>query len=110
MNYLIIGASSGLGRDLAYIFAKNSHNLTLISRDERDTQALKADIENKFNSKVNIDVLDCSSSEKVNNFIKSNLTNLRNIDGVLFPIGMIFEGIVEDSMNIYPRWSPPNQI
>ena len=34
MNYLIVGASSGLGRDLAYIFAKNSHNLTLISRDE----------------------------------------------------------------------------
>ena len=52
MNYLIVGASSGLGRDLAYIFAKNSHNLTLISRDKRDTQALKTDIENKFNSKV----------------------------------------------------------
>ena len=70
MNYLIVGASSGLGRDLAYIFAKNSHNLTLISRDKRDTQALKTDIENKFNSKVNIDVVDCSSSQKVNNLYR----------------------------------------
>ena len=91
MNYLIIGASSGLGRDLAYIFAKNSHNLTLISRDERDTLALKADIENRFNSKVSIGAVDCSSSEKVNTYIKTNLDNLKNIDGVLFPIGMIFE-------------------
>ena len=91
MNYLIIGASSGLGRDLAYTFAKNSHNLTIISRDERDTQALKADIENRFDSKVNIDVVDCSSPEKVNTYIKSNLTNLKNIDGILFPIGLIFE-------------------
>ena len=91
MNYLIVGASSGLGRDLAYIFAKNSHNLTLISRDERDTLALKADIENKFNSKVSIDVVDCSSSEKVNAYIKSSFANLKDIDGVLFPIGMIFE-------------------
>ena len=91
MNYLIVGASSGLGRDLAYIFAKNSHNLTLISRDKRDTQALKTDIENKFNSKVNIDVVDCSSSQKVNTYIESNLINLKNMDGILFPIGMIFE-------------------
>jgi len=91
MNYLIIGASSGLGRDLVYTFAKNSHNLTLISRDERDTRALKTDIENRFKSKINIDVVDCSSSEKVNTYIKSNLDNLKNIDGVLFPIGMIFE-------------------
>ncbi len=91
MNYLIVGASSGLGRDLAYIFAKNSHNLILISRDERDTLALKTDIENKFNSKVSIDVVDCSSSEKVKTYIKSNFANLKDIDGVLFPIGMIFD-------------------
>ena len=45
MNYLIIGASSGLGRDLAYKFSQNSHNVTLVSRDERDLQALKTDIE-----------------------------------------------------------------
>mgnify|MGYP001232824838 CR=1 FL=1 len=45
MNYLIIGASSGLGRNLAYKFLQNYHNVTLVSRDERDLQALKTDIE-----------------------------------------------------------------
>ena len=90
MNYLIIGASSGLGRDLAYKFAQNSHNITLVSRDKRDLQALKTDIENKFNSKVNIYDVDCGSYEKVNIFINSSLDVFKNLDGVLFPIGMIF--------------------
>ena len=44
MNYLIVGASSGLGRDLAYKFAENSNNLILVSRDERDLKVLKSDI------------------------------------------------------------------
>ena len=47
MSYLIVGASSGLGRDLAYEFAKNSNNLTLVSRDKKDLEYLKSDIEIK---------------------------------------------------------------
>ena len=70
MNYLILGASSGLGRDLAYIFAKNSHNLVLLSRDERDLKSLKLDLENKFQTKIDIHQIDASSKDNVNNFLK----------------------------------------
>ena len=91
MNYLIIGASSGLGRDLAYKFSQNSHNVTLVSRDERDLKALQSDIESKFNSKVSIYDVDCSSHEKVNAFINTNLDVFKHLDGVLFPIGMVFD-------------------
>ena len=48
MSYLILGASSGLGRELAYILAKNSNDLIIISRDERDLKAVKSDLEIKF--------------------------------------------------------------
>ena len=48
MNYLIVGASSGLGRDLAYALSKKTHNLILISRDIRDLVAIKSDLENRF--------------------------------------------------------------
>ena len=41
MKYLIIGASSGLGKALAYAFARNNHDLILVSRDVRDLSALK---------------------------------------------------------------------
>ena len=45
MNYLIVGASSGLGRDLAYTLSENLHDLVLISRDKRDLDAMKSDLE-----------------------------------------------------------------
>ncbi|MAH52040.1 MAG: short-chain dehydrogenase, partial [Candidatus Pelagibacter sp.] len=48
MSYLILGASTGLGRELAYILAKNSNDLIIISRDERDLKAIKSDLEIKF--------------------------------------------------------------
>ena len=96
MNYLIVGASSGLGRDLAYKFSQNSHNIILVSRDERDLKALQSDIESKFNSKVSIFDVDCSSYEKVDVFIKTNLDIFKNLDGVLFPIGMVFD---DDTVN-----------
>ena len=48
MSYLIIGASSGLGRELAYSFAKKGHNLTLVSRDKRDLVSIKSDLELRY--------------------------------------------------------------
>ena len=91
MNYLIVGASSGLGRDLAYKFAENSHNLILISRDLRDLKAIKSDIESRFHVKVIIHKIDCSSNIELDNFLKLNQNFFDNIDGIFFPIGMINE-------------------
>ena len=44
MTYMIVGASSGLGKDLAHEFASNNKNLILISRDKTDLEYLKSDI------------------------------------------------------------------
>ena len=41
MSYLIVGATKGLGLDLAYEFAKNSKNLVLISRNKEDLEKIK---------------------------------------------------------------------
>ena len=91
MNYLIVGASSGLGRDLAYEFAKNSKNLTLISRDKKDLEYLKSDIEIKHKVKVDIFDLDFSSQNNITNFISEKENILENFDGILFPIGMMLD-------------------
>ena len=52
MIYLIIGASSGLGRALADKFAKEKKNLIIVSRDDRDLTAMKSDLEIKYNINV----------------------------------------------------------
>ena len=89
MNYLILGASSGLGKELAYILAKNSHNLIIISRDERDLKAIKSDLEIKFKITVKYFVVDASSFDETKKFLYSNLNLLTEIQGIRFPLGMM---------------------
>lgn len=91
MSYLIVGASSGLGRDLAYEFAKNSKNLALISRDKKDLEYLKSDIEIKYKIQVDIYDLDFSSQKNITNFISEKKNILENFEGILFPIGMMLD-------------------
>ena len=91
MTYLIVGASSGLGRDIAYEFAKNSNDLILISRDIKDLEHLKSDIEIKFDVKVNIFELDFSYQKNITKFISEKQNFVESIDGVLFPLGMMLE-------------------
>ena len=74
MSYLIVGSSSGLGRELAYAFAKNKKNLFLVSRDKRDLLPIKSDIEQKFDSKVEILELDFTSIKRLNkNYFQKRL-------------------------------------
>jgi|TARA_Y100000294_G_C8461922_1_gene299012 short-subunit dehydrogenase len=89
MKYLIIGASSGLGRELAYEYARNKHNLILVSRDLRDLTAIKSDLEKKFEIKIQIVELDLTSESQIEKelFIEKFLNE---INGILFPIGMMF--------------------
>lgn len=49
MKYtLITGASSGIGYELASIFAKNNHNLILVARSTAKLESLKVEIEKNF--------------------------------------------------------------
>ena len=89
MSYLILGASSGLGRELAYILAKNSNDLIIISRDERDLRAIKSDLEIKFKITVKYFAVDASSFDEIKKFLYSNLKLLSEIQGILFPAGMM---------------------
>ncbi len=91
MSYLIIGASSGLGRELSIKFAQENNNLIIVSRDFRDLNALKSDLELRFKVKVECLAIDFSSLNEINEKLLTNKEILKNIEGVLFPIGLMFE-------------------
>jgi uncharacterized protein len=56
VNYtLITGASSGIGQELARVFAKNNHNLVLVARSKEKLEELKKEIET--NSEVVAEVI-----------------------------------------------------
>jgi len=72
MSYLIVGASSGLGRELAYIFAENKKDLILLARDDRDLSSIKSDLQERFDVKIDTISLDFSQIDEIqkNYFLK----------------------------------------
>ena len=69
----------------------------LVSRDERDLNAIKSDLEIKYNVNINILTLDFSSIDEINQKLLSQNNIIENLDGVIFPIGMMFS---EDNLNL----------
>lgn len=100
MSYLIIGASSGLGKSLAYEFAKNKKNLIIVSRHAKDLEAIKNDIKNNFKVKVKAVSLDLSSIDKLKKKMIFNNNFFNKIEGILFPIGQMHELDFVDKLEI----------
>lgn len=64
MNYtLITGASSGIGFELARVFARNNHNLILVARSGAKLENLKTEIEKKYPVVAEVITADLSKPE-----------------------------------------------
>jgi len=74
---LITGATSGIGKELAYIHAKNGGDLILVARREKELSQLKIELENEYSISVIIfpkdlslqgsakEIFDCVQSEDI---------------------------------------------
>ncbi|MCV6607983.1 MAG: SDR family oxidoreductase [Campylobacterales bacterium] len=60
MTALITGASSGIGKELAYIHGEKGGDLILVARSKEKLEDLKRDLEKKYSNKVTIIVKDLS--------------------------------------------------
>jgi len=65
MEYTVItGASSGIGKAMAYQFAKEHHNLVVVARRSSELEKMKLDIE--ANHGVKVEVITCDLSIEAN--------------------------------------------
>ncbi|GBD87949.1 D-beta-hydroxybutyrate dehydrogenase [bacterium BMS3Abin03] len=71
---LITGASSGIGYELAKIFAKDGYNLVLVARNEQKLNQLKSELSGKHNITVKVLPKDLSkphAAEEIFNEVKN---------------------------------------
>jgi len=75
---LVTGASSGIGKEFAILFAEKKYNLVLVARSEDKLNIIAKELEKKFNIKVNVFVCDLSESESslklYNEIINENIS------------------------------------
>lgn len=68
MNYtLITGASSGIGFELATVFARNNHNLILVARSVDKLNSLKNEILKMYSVKIEVIEADLSKTDSAQN-------------------------------------------
>ena len=71
----ITGATSGIGKACAEIFAKNNYNIIITGRREGYLASVKKELEYKYNATITTLCFDVQSSEAVSNAIASLPTN-----------------------------------
>ena len=72
---LITGASSGLGKDFATLFAEKGYDLVLTARRKKNLEEIKDNLTNKFGIKafiISCDLSDLKSTEEIYNFCEEN--------------------------------------
>lgn len=86
MNALITGTTSGIGYELAKLFASDGYNLILVSRSKLKLEQQKAELEQAYNIQVQIYALDLSqpnAAKLLYNEIKDPVDALVNNAGFM---------------------------
>lgn len=78
MKVLITGASSGIGKEFAKIFARENYELVLVARRKPLLLNLKKELEQKYNAKVDLIIEDLSDLNSVKR-IRKKINNLHTL-------------------------------
>lgn len=70
MNVLIIGASSGIGREVAHVFSQKGHNVICSARDESELVEVAADLKVRYECQAYAVPFDLTQISMVESFVK----------------------------------------
>jgi short-subunit dehydrogenase len=97
MRYVIVGATAGLGRALAERLAADKHDLVLVGRDERDLDAIAADLSLRFGIQSKVLAGDVAQPETLFERLNAVLAAWTPVDGLLLPIAAASD---EDTLDL----------
>jgi len=106
MSYaLITGASSGIGYELAKLFAKDKHNIVLIARREERLRRFSRDLENDYKIKTLVIPKDLNQSQSAQEIYDMLKQNDITIDYLINNAGFIVYGRFSDT-----NWSEDHRM
>ena len=88
MKAMVVGASSGLGRELAAELARRKSDLVLVASGRRDLEALAADLALRHGIAVEVVVLDLAGAADPGARLLASLGTEGTLDALLLPVGM----------------------
>ncbi len=89
MNWLILGATSGIAIPLARELASRKHRLFLAARDQKRLDLLATDLKTRYDIEVKTSILDALDFDSHNKFIEKVESTFGHIYGVIWAIGII---------------------
>lgn len=87
MKFLIIGASSGLGRSLSEALAASGHDLVLVASDERDLSVQCADLSLRYHGMIVPVTCHIDPRNQWLDAFKERMPMMTDLDGIFFPLG-----------------------
>ena len=93
---LITGASSGIGKEMAYVYAENNYNLILVARRKENLEAIKSDIESKHKITVEIFDIDLSKTDSAELLYKKVSDKSLKVDVLINNAGFGINGQFKD--------------
>ncbi len=110
MIVLITGATAGIGKSTAEIFAKNGHELILTGRRKERLESLKSELESKYKVKVSTLNYDVRNNSEVESAINSLGAKAEQIDLLVNNAGLAagLSSIQDGSLDHWERMIDTN--
>jgi 3-oxoacyl-[acyl-carrier protein] reductase len=91
---IVTGGARGIGKEIAFLFAKEGSDIAICDVNEEVLQATKKEIETATGRKVLAEKVDVTNAEQVENFVKKVLDNFGNLDILINNAGITRDNLL----------------